>query len=231
MSFLNELLNPPTPDASKDTQYLFDNSVHDSLQALAYSMNPSVITDPDFSSGGVLKTQADGNNAEFFDDWFVFGAGTATYTLNPVNYPANSVIQTAAPTYSHVQISGYGGSGLYFYQRQPLTVRKYQKTYLTFGMIMFNNQSKNIQLDPQIFSFYNPSSSLKRKSSFFLKPGFNKVTSTILTDSLDGISVGGSPYTEFRLAFLDLGDGTADINIYQIKCEFGVASTLLNQEV
>lgn len=231
MSFLNELLNPPTSGANKETQYLFDNSVHDSLQALGYVMNPSVLTDPDFSSGGVIKTQADGDNAEFFDDWFVFGAATATYTLTPVTYAANSIIQTFSPTYSHVQISGYAGTGLYFYQRQPLTVRKYQKNYLTYGLIIQNNQSKNIQLDPQIFSFYNPSSSLKRKSGFYLKPGFNKVTTTILTDSLDGISVGGSPYTEFRLAFGDLVDGTADINIHQIKCEFGVASTLLNQEV
>lgn len=230
MSFLSELLNPPVPNSSKQSQYLFDNSVHDALLALQYVMNPSVITNADFSAGGVTITQADGDNAEFFTGWKVVGASVATYTLSPVNYPTASLIQSASPTFSKVVVSGYAGAGLYFYQRQPNTVRKYQKNYLTYGFIINNNQSKTIQVEAQIFSFYDPLSSRKRKAVIFLKPGLNRVTSTILTDSLNSVSVGASPYTEFRLAFTDLEDGTADLDVYQIKCEFGTASTLLNQE-
>jgi hypothetical protein len=231
MSFLNDLSNPISPNASREDQYKFDNSVHDNLVALQYVMNPSVLSDSDFSSGGVLTTQADGDNAEFFDDWFVVGSSVADYALTPTNYAANSIIQSASPTYSHVQISNYSTTGLYFYQRQPLTVRKYQKNFLTYGLIIENNQSKQIAIEAQIFSFYDPSSSLIRRGTIYLNPGINRVTTTIKTESLSGRSVGASPYTEFRLAFIDLLDGTADLNIYQIKCEFGTVSTLLNQEI
>lgn len=231
MSFLNDLLNPITPDVDKHAQYLFDNSVHDNLAALQYVMNPSILSDSDFSSGGVLTTQADGDNSEFFDDWFVVGSSVANYTLTPVNYTANSIIQSASPTYSHVQIANYITSGLYFYQRQSMTVRKYQQNFLTYGLIIENNQNKKISIEAQVFSYYNPSSVLSRRGTIFLNPGVNRVTTTLKTESLSGKSVGAAPYTEFRLAFIDLIDGTADLNIYQIKCEFGTVSTLLNQEI
>lgn len=230
MSFLIDLLNPISSDASRQQQYLFNNTVYDNLEGLQYSMNPSVITDADFSSGGVLVTQADGDNAEFFDDWFVVGSAVANYTLTPTNYPSNSLVQSASATFSRVQISNYTTTGLYFYQRQTNTVRKYQKNYLTYGLIINNNQTKVIAVEAQIFSFYNPSSSLVRRGTLFLQPGLNRMTTTLKTQSLEGISVGASPYTEFRLSFVDLFDGTADLNIYQIKCEFGGVSTLLNQE-
>lgn len=230
MSFLIDLIDPPKNNPTKDDQYLFDNDVFENLQALQYSMNPSVLANADFSTGGVLITQADGDNAEFFTDWFVVGAALATYTLTPAPYPANSTIQSASPTFEHIQISGYNGlGGLYFYQRQPSTVRKYQKNFLTFGLIANNNQNKVVQVRTDIFSFYNPSSALLSSNVSYLQPGLNKLTSTINTASLSGVSVGASPYTEFRLTFLNLGDGTADINLYQLKSEFGRVSTLLNQ--
>ena len=124
MSFLIDLINPRSAYSNPWDQYKFDNDVYTNLQALQYVMNPSVLTNPDFSGGGVVITQADGDNATFFTDWKVVGAAVATYTLTPANYAANSVIQSASSTYSHVSISGYSGTGLYFYQRQALTVKK-----------------------------------------------------------------------------------------------------------
>lgn len=230
MSFLVDLLNPISEAADKHQQYLFDNSVYDNLQGLQYVMNPCVLDDPDFSSGGVLVTQASGDNAEFFDDWFVVGASVANYTLTPTNYANDSLIQSASPTFSHVQISNYTTSGLYFYQRQPVTVRKYQKNYLTYGLIINNNQSKVIAIEAQIYSYYDTTSDLVRRGTLFLQPGLNKITTTLMTKTLSGLTIGAAPYTEFRLVFVDLFDGTADLNIYQIKCEFGRVSTLLNQE-
>ena len=230
MSFLKDLINPPASNPSQKNQYDFDNNVFTNLNALQYIMNPSVIDNANFSNGGTLITQADGDNAEFFTDWFVVGASVATYTLTPQNYAANSTIQSMSPTYSGVVVSGYSTSGLYFYQRQVDTVRGYQKNYFSYGLIINNNQTKAIKVGVSIFSFYNPSSTEKSAGAFYLQPGLNTISSaSILTDSLSGISVGANPYTEFRFRFLDLVDGTADINIYQIKCEFGTVSTLLGQ--
>lgn len=229
MSFIADLLNPPQPNMNAQAQYKFDNSVNDMLQALAYEMNPSVISNADFSAGGATITQANGDGAVFFTGWQVQGASLATYALTPTNYPSASNIKTKSLTYSHVAISGYtANSGLFLYQRQVNTVRQFQSNNLTFGLIINNNQNKTIQLTSQIFNYYDTTSSLNQSSIIFLKPGLNRISNTIKTNNLPA-SVGTSPYVDFRLEFLDLGDGTADINIYQCKCEFGTASTLLNQ--
>lgn len=229
MTYLQDLINPANKNPTKSDQYQFNNSVQDNLTALQYVMNPSVLTNANFSGGGALITQADGDNATFFTDWKVVGAAVATYTLTPTTYPANSLIQSASTTYSGIVISNYTTSGLYFYQRQLNTVRKYQKNYLTYGLLIKNNQTKSIKVNMSIYSFYDPTFVEKKGGAIYLQPGLTSITTQLLTDGLSGVSVGASHYTEFRLNFLDLFDGTADLELYQIKCEFGTVSTLLAQ--
>lgn len=230
MSFLINLLNPVPTQGNQGAYYQYLNSVYDNLQGLQYVMNPSVITNADFStlgsSGMTPITQADGNGAEFSDNWDVFGSTVANYTLTPTAYPSNSTFPTASPYFINVNVTSWNGNAFYFYQRQAETVRKYQKNYLTYGLIVNNNQSQSIKVRLDIFSYFNPSSTLTSGYVITLPTGITQITSTLLTDVLSG-SVGASPYTEFRFTFIDLPDGTADFDLYQIKNEFGKVSTLL----
>lgn len=240
MSFLPDLLTQPQENPTKEYQYRFDKSVNDSLDGLTYVMNPSVVSNANFatlgSSGTTPVTQANGDNAEFSSNWKVVGAAAATYALTSTAYPLGAIDSSSPSTvpsssdyYEKVVVSTYTGSGLYFYQRRNNTVRLFQKNFLTYGVWIRNNQSKVIKVRMEVFSFYDPSSDLQADNTIYLQPGLNKITSQINTAALAGKIIGAGNYTEFRLNFLDLGDGTADLDMYQIKCEFGKVSTLLQQ--
>lgn len=240
MSFLGDLFNPPQNKPKAVDQYQFDENVYTTLDALTFVMNPSVVSNANFATlgpGGTTPiTQGDGDNAEFSADWKVVGASNANYTITPTAYPTGAIsgdspstVQTASNYYTHVAITTYNGNGLYFYQRENNTVRKYQQTFLTYGVLIRNNQTKVIKIRMEVFNFYDPSSGLLADNTIYLQPGFNQITSQVQTEKLAGKTIGGSNYTEFRLSFQDLVDGTANIDIYQIKCEFGKVSTLLEQ--
>jgi len=239
MSFLADLFDPPNPHKpTVEDQYQFDNGVHDTLNGLTYVMNPSVVTNANFNtlgpSGTAPVTQGAGDNAEWSSTWKVVGAGVATYTLTSTAYPLGAItssspstVPTSSGYYEKVVISGYTTSGLYFYQRQNNTVRTYQKNFLTYGLWIRNNQNSVKKIRMEVYSYYDTSDNLQADNTVYLQPGLNRVTSQVTTEGLAGKTIGAGNYTEFRLSFLDLVDGTADLDIYQIKCEFGKVSTLL----
>jgi hypothetical protein len=193
---------------------------------------PSILLNPDFNflsgAGTTPTTQANGDNFEFIQQWFVVGASAATYTITPTAYANNALQRTGSLYYVHHVVTTYDGNPFYFYQRQTNTVRKYQARALTYTLIAENNTDEVIGVYFDIVSYYDPSSKTKSGAMIYLQPGMNELTSTIETQSLDGITVGATNYTEFRLNFSDLPSGTANINIYGIKCEFGKIGTPLN---
>jgi hypothetical protein len=231
MSFIKDLINPPPVKGNLSDHYKFFNSVHQTLSALTSVRNPTVLLDSNFAElsakGLNPTTPADGDNTEFIKNWFVVGATAASYTITPTAYAANATIKSSSLYYVHNVVTAHNGQPFYFYQKQLATVRQYQQDYLTYGLLIKNNQSKAIKLRMDIYMFYDPTFSLKKGSTFFLQPGLNNLTSTIQTDSLTGITVGAGNYTEFRFNFIDLINGAADIELYQIKCEFGQVSTPL----
>lgn len=238
MSFLSDLFNPPAKKTNPEAQYRFDNDVFTTLQALTYVSNISVINNPNFATLGINGltpiTQADGDGAEFSSGWNVFGSASATYTITPTAYPTGAITgtspstnPTSSPYYIHVAVASHNGGSFYFYQQQADTVRKYQNDFLTYGVIIRNNENKVIKVRMELFSFYDPSSALIADNTIYLQPGLNRVTSQVQTDKLSGKTISGSNYTQFRISFQDLVNGTADIDIYQIKCEFGTISTRL----
>lgn len=233
MTYLADLINPPDPpmDASDDQGYQFDNSTYEGLNALTYVSNPTVLLNANFNTlgpGGLTPTvSADGDDVEFIGDWFVFGAANADYIITPTVYATNSTIKSASEHFVGLIVSTATGDPFYFYQRQMASLRKYQKDNLTYSMMIKNNQSKVIKVRADIFCFFDPSSQLITGKPFYLQPGLNQVTSTLLTPSLEGKTVGAGSYTEFRFNYADLYDGTADIELYQIKCEFGTIGTPL----
>lgn len=241
MSFLIDAINPPQESPTKENQYKFDNGVFDAISSLAYISNPSIIVNANFAtlgaSGITPVTQANGDDAEWSSNWNVVGAGVSVYSLTSIPYPLGlidndspSIIQTSSGYYEGVIISSYTGSGLYFYQRQSNTVRQYQKNFLTYGVLIRNNQNSVKKISMQVYSFYDGSSpDLQSDNTIYLQPGLNKITSRVKTMGLNGQTIGAGNYTEFRLSFQDLDDGTADLDLYQLKCEFGKISTLLNQ--
>jgi hypothetical protein len=86
-----------------------------------------------------------------------------------------------------------------------------------------------VKVRGDIYSHYDPDEKLFSGKPKLLQPGMNIISNTVLTESLKDKTVGANPYTEFRLSFIDLIDGTADLEIYQIKCEFGMLRTMLEQ--
>lgn len=233
MTFLQTLLNPPNPHANKDDQYLYNNSTYDVLNALQFISNPSILTNANFATlglpGQTPVTQADGDGAEISSTWHVQGATEATYSITQTSYAADSSFQSNSPYYTRVIASAYSGAGFYLYQKQINTVRWYQKNDITFSLIISNNLTTRTTIRMSAYSFYNPSDYLVQSHAIYLEPGLNKVSSSILTQSLNGIAVGALPYTEFRLEFVDFAGGSCDLNIYQIKGEFGTLSTFLSQ--
>lgn len=234
MTYLNDISNPPNKDPSKEQSYRFNNDVNNINQALFFIMNPSVITNANFATlginGQIPVTQADGDGAEISNSWNVFGAANATYAMTSTSYANASTVQSASLYYEHVTVATHNGSPFYIYQRQNVTVRKYQENFFTFGLIIKNNQTKAIKIKMEILSHYNGSTDFYTLGkAIYLQPGMNTISSSVQTQSLSGLTVGGGSYTDFRLNFVDLYDGTADIEIYQIKCEFGKISTLLQQ--
>lgn len=228
MTYLDDLHNPPPAKGSLKDFYQFFNSSNDIQQSLFYISNPTVLTNGNFSAGGAVITQADGDNAVFFTDWKVVGASIATYTLTPTNYPANSPIQSASPTFSRVQISSLSTGSYYFYQRQT-TVRKYQASPFTYGLYIKNNLTTIPKIRMDIYSFYDGTPAVTWSGkSIYLQPGLNKTSSQIDVGSLRSIGVGASHYTEFRLNVLSLGGASADFEMYYIKCEFGKISTFFS---
>lgn len=234
MSFLQNLLNPPPTQGDIKDHYSFFNNVDSALNGLTSVRNPSVLLHPNFdllSAKGLNPTiPADGDGTEFIAGWKVFGAANANYIITPTIYPIDSTVQSASTYFVDMTTSSFNGNAFYFYQRQSGTVRKYQKDYLTYTVLIQNNQSKQIKLRMDVYTFYDPSDNLTQGSTFFLQPGFNSLSCKIpITQSLDRITVGAGNYTEFRMNFLDFVDGTSDLDFYQIKCEFGKISTPLIQ--
>lgn len=238
MTFLTSLNNPPATQANATAQYQFDNGVFECIDALSFVSNPSILTNANFAtlgaSGTTPITQADGNDVEFSDEWKVFGAANANYTITPTAYPAGAIsgsspstIQTSSAYYINVEVTSHNGNDFYFYQRHSAKIRYYQRNFLTYGVWIRNNQSKAIKIRMEYFALFDPASDTQQDNSIFLQPGLNKFSSTLKTISLNGQTIGASPYAEFRLRFVDLIDGTADIDIYQIKCEFGKITTPL----
>jgi hypothetical protein len=229
MTFLINLINPPPTQGDIKDHYRFFNSVTNSLQGLTSVSNPSVVTNANYATlgphGVTPTTQANGDNYEFIKNWFVVGSTAAAYTITPTLYLLNSTITSASLQYVHVVVSSFNGKPFYFYQRQTDTVRNYQNNKFTYGLMIQNNQNKAIKLRMDMYTFYNPTFNLSEGATFFLQPGLNNLTSTITTQSLHNMTVAAGNYTEFRFNFIDLIDGTADIELYLTKCEVGQIST------
>lgn len=229
-----DLINPPDKAPSKEQSYRFNNNLNDIANALGFSMNPSVITNANFATLGINGqtpvTQADGDGAEISSGWKVFGASNATYSMTSASYANNSTVKSASLYYEHIVVTAHNGQPFYIYQRQTVTVRKYQDNFLTYGIIIKNNQNAVKKIRMEVFSHYNGSPDKSSPgASIYLQPGINSISSMVQTQELNGLTVGNSSYTDFRLNFIDLVDGTADLEIYQIKCEFGNITTLLQQ--
>lgn len=235
MTTLANLLNPPNDKPSKEDQYRYDNSVYESLNAISAVSNPSMITNADFSTlgsnGTTAVTQAAGNNAEFSNDWNVFGASLgATYSLQSIAYPTGAIsssspssVQSASNYYVHYAVTANPNNELYIYQRQANTVRKYQNTSLTFGVVIRNNNTSTIKIKLAIYSYFDTTNELLSGKTIYLEPGLNTVSSSINISKLTGKTLGAGNYTDFRLYFVDTN--TANIDLHQIKCEFGTVTT------
>jgi len=234
MTFLKDLLNPPSANMNDEDKYNFYNTIAVALDRLTSVSNASQTLNPNFATlgpGGMTPvTETDGDNAQFMQNWYVVGASQATYVLTPTQYPNNSTVASSSAFYVNTTVSTYTGSGLYFYQRQMNTVRKYQQQFITFTLSVNNNQSNVIKLRFNINSNYGSSSVLNQGPALYLQPGWNMITTTLETDSLNGVTVTSGNYTEFQLSFedLDLGVGTVNFDLYYIKTEFGQIATPLN---
>jgi hypothetical protein len=227
--FERDTLNPPQVRPNPTDSYNFNNDVCESINSMQYIMNPSVLNNANFAVLGTHGQSPITTDTDISSSWNILGSANASFTITSTSYPSNSLIQSASMYYLHLVVTAFNGGDFYFYQLQNNTVRKYQKNFLTYGIIAKNNQDKAIKIRADVYSYYDATFQMVSGKTIYLEPGINNISSTLKTESLKGKTVGASPYTEFRLSFIDLIDGTADVEFYQVKCEFGKISTLLNQ--
>src|SRR5579863_6844603 len=234
MTSLRSLLNPPPTNNIQKELYLWMQTITDAVNALIPIQNHSQSMNANFNtlgpSGTTPTTQADGDNAEFMDNWFVVGSSVANYTLTPTPYSNNSSVSSDSNYYVNNVVTSYSGSGLYFYQRQMNTVRKYQQSFVTLSISANNNTNNTISLRFNVNTYYNPSNNLQQSGAIYLKPRSNTMSSTLQIPAIGNTPVGSGNYTDFQLAFVNLSQpsGTCDFDLYQLKIEFGNISTPLN---
>ena len=216
---------------AENDRYKLETSFFDMFNALADISNESRTSNPDFSAlsaqGTTPTTQADGDDFEFSEDWFIVGATDATYSITMTEYPDNSEILSNSNYFIDCDIFTYTGSGLYFYQRYLNKVRYYQNRFFTISVQATNNEQSDVKLRPTVEFNYGGSSELIEGRPIYLKNGYNDISITLETPTLQGKTVMPGNYIEFRLDFAELYSGTADIEIYLIKTEFGKVSTPL----
>lgn len=213
-------------------RYKLETSFFDMFNALSDVSNESRTSNADFSTlsaqGTTPTTEADGDDFEFIEDWFVVGAADATYSITATDYPENSDVLSNSDYFVAVQVFTYTGSGLYFYQRYMNKVRYYQNRFVTFTIHAQNNELTDIKLRPTIEFNYDGSTDLIEGRPVYLRNGYNDISITLpALPSLAGKTVNPGNYVEFRLEFAELYSGTADIDLYMIKTEFGKVSTPL----
>lgn len=228
MSTLAELNNPPPINGADDPifkDYLSTN--FEFAKALEYISNTSIILTPDFNTlsakGLTPTTQADGDNTEFIKNFFIVGASVATYSITPTVYAGNSTVKSASPYYFNFVVSAYTTGNFYFYQRQANTIRKYQENYFTYGMNIKNNSATTGALQFGIFSYYDTGNDLVLGDELPIEAGDNFLSATMLTKSLSGVTVGASPYTEFRVYIKS--EGAINLDFFLLKNEFGIVTT------
>lgn len=230
MTKLSDLINPPKPNMTPDELYYLLNTFYEFLDNLIDISNISQLNNANFSSlskGLIPTTQADGDDEEFVTDWFVVGATVATYTITPTAYPQNSQVQSDSPYFVNLDIASYTPPGFYFYQRQANTVRKYQNQFLTFTVQANNNGAEYIKVRFSIIYNLGPTSQTVQSKALYLQPGFNDLNVVIQTPTLRNETVTPANFVEFRLDFVELYTGSANIDFYQLKGEFGKISTQL----
>lgn len=231
MSFLKDMINPP-PVNNDPIMYKYNNGMYTTLSALRYLKNTSLVMNANFatlgSNGATPITQSNGDNAQFSASWQVFGASNADYTITPTAYPSNSTIQSASGYYINLQITSLTLPGFYFYQQVPKTARAFQNDNFVYGLYFTNNGSGNLSIRADMYCYYDTENNLVTGKQVSLPPGQSSMSGQLMTQSLQGKTVGANDYTEFRLNFLDLGSsGSANIDIYLLKFEQGIISTPL----
>lgn len=216
-------------DTADSNLYQFLNMVYDALNALSSLSNVSILSNANFNTlgtnGYMPLTQADGDGASFISNWQIFGAANADYSIGPDPYPLNSTVISKSLQFTNITISSYTSGDVYIFQEIDGNIRQFQSQPLTFTLQCNNNQSAAIKVIFDIFTYYDPTSMLISSREMVLLPGLNTHVRTIDMPSLAGITVGMEPYTQFRMRFTELNAGTANLDIYQLKCESGVLST------
>ena len=211
MSKLTDLISPPSVSMNETDRYKLETSFFDMFQAMQNLSNQSLTSNADFSTlsaqGTTPTTQANGDDFEFIQDWFIVGATAATYAITATPYPQNSTILSNSDYFIHAEVFTYSGTGLYFYQRYMNKVRFYQSRFITFTIQATNNQVEDIKLRPVLEFNYGATSELIEGRPVYLSAGFNEISITLQTPSISGITVLPGNYVEFRLDFADLFGG------------------------
>lgn len=231
MSFLKDTINPPPVNDDAD-DYKFNDAQNRGLSGLQYLSNPALSANSNFATlgtnGTTPVTQASGDNAEFSYDWNVYGASTGEYSITPVLYPLNSTVKSASAYYINLIFTNFiAGSEFYLYQRIPSSVRQFQQSYYTFGVGYRNIGSDIIGARCDILSYYDPTSYLVRGSPFQMQPSqkTREISTTLVTQSLQDLTVNSGNYTDFRFNITNVPHGTCNLELYIIKCEHGIYTT------
>jgi len=219
---------------SKTLSHLYElyfSRVQNNINATLGIPNPSETINPDYNfirtKGLTPTTQADGDDAEFVEQWNVVGAtGGNMYTLTPTAYPSDSSNLLGSKNYVNVSITAMPTAPIYFYNVNYSsdfnTAFKYQEKNLTFSAQISNNTSNRTKIR---FSVYTDGTGdIYNSGAIFLDPGLNKISKNIQVGSLNP---GSGSFSQLRVLVDDLGGASADFDLQYVKVEFGENPSLL----
>ena len=204
---------------------IFMTRVNENANQLMAVPSSALTLNPDFNftrtKGTTPTTQADGDDAEFVEQWNVVGAtGGNTYTITPTAYTLPAENLTGSKFFVNVNISAMPNAPIYFYNVNYSsdfdTAILYQRRQIALSMQINNNLSTQPLVRFRAVTDISNQTTTGR--ALYIKPGLTNVGDTLDLPELDAAS---GDFTQLQLVIEDLGGPSADIDLKYIKAEIG----------
>jgi hypothetical protein len=196
--------------------------------------NDGLLLNPDFNwsrvNGTTPTTQANGDGAQFVEQWAVNGATGNNYTLTPTPYAADATNNTTGSNlFVNFNISSLGAPlSVYNVNYAPdfSYAQKLQNNDLTCSLRVQNNMPENLRVRFSV-EIQGIAQEIQGKL-LTIQPGIKTLWTKLNIPSLKGTAAATNAYARIKLNIESIGaSGTADFDIQYIKAELAGLPTRL----
>jgi hypothetical protein len=235
-----EPLNPPPTgtavvNGSNKSTYEWERFFYNTYQTVSAlvsassSANLLLNGNYHYNTGVVTPvTEGDGDGAYVAEKWQVFGASSATYSIDSATYEDDAIDSNGSLRYLDVDITAdTSGDGIYLYQRFTGSnfVRLIQRRKVTFSAVITNATDSNVAIQFGLYQYFDTDDELTLTRAVNLKPGLNYIAVTSEeVPAVTNQTFGASPYLEARMYIKEYSLPT-QVNLQAVKAEFGSVAT------